>query len=93
MADLIPATGYEAVFTGTAPDGRTTYHHRPLIAWTVGEDGHLVGHYVNSHGKTATASNVPNFHRYMTEAEWAVFDLGQYRLPRPIDPGAGTESA
>ncbi|MFI5684652.1 DUF6253 family protein [Streptomyces sp. NPDC051636] len=84
MSDLIPATGYIAVFTGIAPDGQTIYHHRPLIAWTVGEDGHLVGQYVNGQGRTAVASNVPNFHRYMTEDEWAVFSLSQYRLPRPI---------
>ena len=71
MADLIPARGHVAVFTGLDPDGKTTYHFRQLIAWTVGEDGRLAGHYLNSHGKTVIASGVPNFHRYMTEDEWA----------------------
>lgn len=83
MSDLIPATGYVAVFTGLDSDGHTTYHHRELIAWTVGEDGHLVGHYVNGNGKTAIASNVPNFHRYMTEDEWPVFSIGHYRIAAP----------
>lgn len=84
MADLIPARGYVAVFTGLDPDGQTTYHHRPLLAWTVGENGLLAGHYLNNQGKTVIASNVPNFHRYMTDDEWAIFTVGQYRLPRPI---------
>ncbi|MEU8752023.1 DUF6253 family protein [Streptomyces chartreusis] len=84
MPDLISAAGHVAVFTGLDPDGHTTYHHRPLIAWTVGDDGHLTGQYVNGQGRTAIASNVPNFHRYMTDDEWAVFSLAQYRLPRPI---------
>lgn len=84
MSDLISATGHVAVFTGLDSDGRTTYHQRPLLAWTVDDDGRLVGHYLNSHGKTVIASNVPNFQRYMTEDEWAVFSLAEYRLPRPI---------
>lgn len=88
MPDLIPARGYVAVFTGLDPDGRTTYHYRPLIAWTVGEDGHLVGHYMSGKGKTAIASNVPNFHRYMTENEWPAFDIDQYRVQKP----AGSET-
>ncbi|MEV4864280.1 DUF6253 family protein [Streptomyces ossamyceticus] len=85
MADLIPATGYVAVFTTLDPDtGRTIYYPRPLLAWTVGDDGHLVGHYVNHSGQTVVAGNVPNFHRYMTEDQWAVFDLSQYRVPKPV---------
>ncbi len=84
MTHLIPARGYVAVFTGIAPDGQTTYHHRPLIAWTVGEDGHLVGHYVNNLGKTVVASNVPNFLRYMTEDEWALFDVSHFRIRKPV---------
>ncbi|MFC4466707.1 hypothetical protein ACFPH6_19605 [Streptomyces xiangluensis] len=88
MPDLIPARGYVAVFTGLDSDGETTYHPRQLIAWTVGEDGHLTGHYVNGNGQTVIASNVPNFHRYMTEDEWAVFVLGQYRAQKP----AGSET-
>lgn len=82
MPDLIPANGYVAVFTGIAPDGRTIYHQRPLIAWTLGEDGHLVGQYVNGNGRTVIASNVPNFHRYMTEEEWPAFEVTQYRIAR-----------
>ncbi len=89
MPDLISATGHVAVFTGLDSDGETTYHPRQLIAWTVGEDGHLAGHYLNSHGKTVIASNVPNFHRYMTEDEWAVFSLAEYRVPKP----AGSETS
>ncbi len=80
MADLIPARGYVAVFTGLDSDGHTTHHHRPLIAWTVGEDGHLVGHYINGNGQAVIASNVPNFHRYLTEDEWPAFSVSQYRI-------------
>ncbi|MHC3471225.1 DUF6253 family protein [Streptomyces sp. 7R007] len=80
MADLIPAGDYVAVFTGLDPDGQTTYHQRPLIAWTVGEDGQLLGQYVNGQGRTAVASNVPNFHRYMTEEEWPAFSVRHYRI-------------
>lgn len=87
VADLIPARGYVAVFTGITPDGRTTYHYRPLVAWTVGEDGHLVGHYVNGNGQTVVASNVPNFHRYLTEDELPAFDVAQYRVQK----SAGSE--
>ena len=83
MTHLIPARGYVAVFTGLAPDGQTTYHHRPLIAWTVGEDGHLVGHYLTNLGKTVVASDVPNFFRYMTEDEWAIFDVSHFRTAAP----------
>jgi hypothetical protein len=79
MADLISATGYVAVFTGLAPDGHTTYHYRQLIAWTVGDGGHLVGHYVNHNGQAVIASNVPNFHRYLTERELPTFDLDRRR--------------
>lgn len=81
MTNLIPARGYIAVFTGLAPDGQTTYHQRPLIAWTVGDDGRLVGQYVNGNGQTVIASNVPNFHRYMTEEEWPAFHVSQLRVP------------
>lgn len=81
MADLIPANGYVAVFTGLDADGKTTYHHRPLICWTVGEDGAVVGQYVNGQGRTTVASAVPNFLKYMTEDQWVIFDIGQYRLP------------
>lgn len=88
MADLIPAGDYVAVFTGIAPDGQTTYHHRPLIAWTVGDDGHLVGHYVNNLGKSVVASNVPNFCRYMAEDEWPIFDMAHRRIEKPTDSRA-----
>lgn len=83
MPDLIPARGYVAVFTGLDSDGRTTYHQRPLLAWTVDDDGRLVGHYLNSHGKTVIASSVPNFHRYMTEDEWALFRISQLPIGKP----------
>lgn len=89
MPDLISARGYVAVFTGLAPDGQTTYHHRPLLAWTVGEEGRLVGHYVNGNGQAAIASNVPNFHRYMTEDEWPTFHVSQFRIGKP----AGSEAS
>jgi hypothetical protein len=85
MADLISATGHVAVFTGLDSDGNTTYHYRPLLAWTVNDEGRLVGQYLNGQGRTAVASNVPNFHRYMTDDEWAIFSLAQYRLPRSIE--------
>lgn len=83
MADLIAARGYVAVFTGLAPDGHTTYHYRQLIAWTVGDDGRLVGHYVNGTGQAVVASNVPNFLRYMTEDEWAIFRISQVPAGKP----------
>ncbi|WNZ11480.1 DUF6253 family protein [Streptomyces sp. 11x1] len=84
MADLIPARGYVAVFTTLDTDsGRTLYYPRPLIAWTVGEDGRLVGHYIGSYGNTTVASNVPNFYRYMTEDQWAVFGL-THRAPKSV---------
>ncbi|MGV9275974.1 DUF6253 family protein [Streptomyces griseosporeus] len=80
MPDLIPADGYLAVFTGLdTSTGETRYHPRPLIAWTVDDDGRLVGHYVNANGQTALASKVPNFYRYMTETEWENFALYSIR--------------
>lgn len=86
MADLIPATGYVAVFTTLAPDtGRTLYYPRPLLAWTVGDDGHLVGHYVNHGGQTVVASNVPNFHRYMHEDEWPNFSVSHYHARNSVE--------
>ncbi|MCM1939487.1 hypothetical protein NC239_14810 [Streptomyces sp. G3] len=76
MPDLIPATGHVAVFTGLDTDtGRTRYYARPLLAWTVGDDGRLVGHYLNSSGQTAVAAGVPNFYRHMTVQQWEVFSL------------------
>lgn len=88
MSDLIPATGHVAVFTGLDSNGRTTYHCRPLLAWTVDDDGRLVGQYLNSYGKTGIASNVPNFHRYMTEDEWALFRISQLPIGKPAGSGA-----
>jgi hypothetical protein len=78
MPDLISARGYLAIFTGLdTVTGETRYHPRPLIAWTVGDGGRLVGHYINGEGQTAIASSVPNFYRYMAESEWENFFLHQ----------------
>ncbi|MEV6116641.1 DUF6253 family protein [Streptomyces sp. NPDC052109] len=83
MPDLISAAGHVAVFTGIAEDGTTRFHARPLLAWTVGDDGRLVGHYINANGQTAVASGVPNFYRYMTDNEWEPFFLRQLSLASP----------
>ncbi|MET7731215.1 DUF6253 family protein [Streptomyces sp. NPDC005402] len=84
---IIAATGYVAVFSGITPDGRTTYHCRPLICWAPGPDGLVVGQYVGAHGRVALAPNVPNFSRYMTEEEWADFHASQVEeSPNPVEP-------
>lgn len=73
--NVIPARGYVAVFTGLAPDGQTTYHHRPLIAWTVGDDGRLVGQYVNGNGQTAGAIDVSKLTEAQQRAAAGTYEL------------------
>lgn len=74
MADLIPATGYVAVFTTIDTNGQTRYHSRPVICWTVGADGLAVGQWVNpANGRTAIAETALNFFQYMAQEDWHSF--------------------